>query len=335
MKDLKLSKTQALFVKAIIETGCGLHKMAELFAIVFPGVGVTGTHKEGSDLRHLAEFVLKENINSQIYKPVLENRLIELPRPISVIDFESTGVDTKEDRICQVGITRINTDCSLQSLSFLVNPGIPIPAGATKIHGITDEMVKDAKNFAQVFPDIISTIEGTDLLTYNGNRFDIPMFVAEVERAGGYWDYTKHNLLDAFGIESALYPRNLGVIFKKYTNRDLDGAHNAEADTNATAEVFINQLIQHPELSLDMAALALYGRGGKPLADISGKFAYNDEGQAVFTIGKHKGKTPLEVAVMEIGLPEDKKYNNWFLSSDMPKDSKLFLSNLLNTTTTK
>ncbi|MFX5801660.1 3'-5' exonuclease, partial [Acinetobacter baumannii] len=61
---------------------------------------------------------------------------------------------------------------------------MPIPAGATEVHGITDDMVKEAPTFKQVANEIKQFIEGCDLGGYNSNRFDIPMLLEEFLRAG-------------------------------------------------------------------------------------------------------------------------------------------------------
>src|SRR5687768_7713152 len=66
--------------------------------------------------------------------------------PILGADVESTGVDVEHDRIvtwCAVGLMPTG---HMDALHELVNPGVPIPTGATEIHGITDEMVQATGN---------------------------------------------------------------------------------------------------------------------------------------------------------------------------------------------
>lgn len=247
-----------------------------------------------------------------------------LTRPIATIDFETTGISTETDRICQFAITIINTDFTTQSISKHVNPGVPIPLSASKIHGITDDMVKDAENFAYYGPIILETIKGTDILTYNGNRFDIPLLLNELKRIGIEWDYTEHVLVDVFQIVCKVLPRTLSAIFEKYFSHPMKNAHNAEADTEATAAVFIEQLRVHPEIPGSMEEIALFCNDNKPIADLSGKFYYNDRGEPCFNLGKHKDKT------IEYVVQNDNSYFDWFLNKDFPSDSKKFLASLLN-----
>jgi DNA polymerase-3 subunit epsilon len=59
--------------------------------------------------------------------------------------LETTGTNLAIDRVVEIAIVKINTDGNKQIKRKLVNPEIPIPTGASDIHGITDDMVKDAR----------------------------------------------------------------------------------------------------------------------------------------------------------------------------------------------
>ena len=72
---------------------------------------------------------------------------LTLTRPIVFFDLETTGIDVQKDRIVQISLIKIYPDKREEVLTYLINPGMPIPAGATAIHGITNEDVKDMPNF--------------------------------------------------------------------------------------------------------------------------------------------------------------------------------------------
>lgn len=249
-------------------------------------------------------------------------RNITLFNPISSLDLESTGTDVEKDRICSIAITRITTDLKLQSMYTLVNPGIPIPPGATAIHGITDEMVKDAPFLNMITDEIIGALEGTDILTFNGLKFDMPMLNNEFNRIGYPWDYTRYNHIDAYRIFQKDNPRKLADAHRIYCGEPLNDAHNAKADTEGTAKVFLKQL-ENPAYPLDMAALQLLLNDNKPMADLSGKFYFNEEGQPCIKFGKHKGKTFDQVKI------DDASYFTWILEGNFPTDSKNFLKSIL------
>jgi DNA polymerase-3 subunit epsilon len=68
-------------------------------------------------------------------------------------------------------------DGSRQVKRKLINPEMAIPKDSSDIHGITDEMVKDAPTFKQAGNEIKMFIENCDLGGYNSNRFDIPILM--------------------------------------------------------------------------------------------------------------------------------------------------------------
>ena len=75
-----------------------------------------------------------------------------------VFDFETTGVDTQEDSIIEISAVKVRNHVITDQFSRLINPGTHIPAGATKINGITDEMVKEAPGLTEVLPEFLSFI---------------------------------------------------------------------------------------------------------------------------------------------------------------------------------
>ncbi|MFX8848620.1 3'-5' exonuclease, partial [Acinetobacter baumannii] len=68
---------------------------------------------------------------------------LSLSRPLAFLDLETTGINISTDRIVEIAIVKINIDGTKQVKRKLINPQMPIPAGATEVHGITDDMVKE------------------------------------------------------------------------------------------------------------------------------------------------------------------------------------------------
>ena len=97
---------------------------------------------------------------------------LNLTRPIAFIDLETTGVNISNDRIVEIAIVKILPDGTRQVKRKLINPLIPIPSGASDVHGITDDMVKDAPSFKQVANEIKQFMDNCDMGGYNSNRFD-------------------------------------------------------------------------------------------------------------------------------------------------------------------
>ena len=83
---------------------------------------------------------------------VIEKQKIE-EAVFTFIDVETTGLSPRSARVCEVAAVSFLGAARVGTLSELVNPGGPIPAEVSRIHGITDGMVKDCPPFAKfAFP---------------------------------------------------------------------------------------------------------------------------------------------------------------------------------------
>ena len=98
----------------------------------------------------------------------------------ATIDFETTGLSAKLDRVIEVGIVRTTADGRiLQEYSSLVNPSRDV--GRTDIHGITAGMLRDAPTFAQIAGDVALMLNGAVMVAHNAS-FDARFLDAELER---------------------------------------------------------------------------------------------------------------------------------------------------------
>jgi DNA polymerase III subunit epsilon len=103
-------------------------------------------------------------------------------QPIAVLDTETGGTDIARHRVCEVAIRIISPGQPVFAKSWLVDPGSPIPAEATKVHGITDEMVRNAPTFHDVAHELWMLVSACIPAAYNA-RFDRAMLIAEYLRA--------------------------------------------------------------------------------------------------------------------------------------------------------
>ncbi len=137
--------------------------------------------------------------------------MLQLKKPLAFIDLETTGVNLGTDRIVEIAIVKILPDGSKSIKRKLINPGIPIPKQASDVHGITDDMVKDAPSFKQVAQELKQMLDGCDLAGYNSNRFDIPLLMEEFFRAQIDFDMKNRKLLDVQNIFHKMEPRTLSA----------------------------------------------------------------------------------------------------------------------------
>lgn len=252
---------------------------------------------------------------------------IQLAKPIVFLDLETTGLNLSLDRIVEIAMLKIMPDGSRQMKRKLVNPERPIPAEVTAIHGITDEMVKDAPTFRQVANEVRQFMDNADLGGYNSNKFDWPLLVEEYLRAGLDIDIQGRRLLDVQKIYHTMEPRNLSAAYKFYCQKDLENAHSAEADIDATWEVFEAQVTKYPQLgnSLDTVFKVI---GEETIVDFARRMVM-ENGREMFNFGKHKGRAVEDV------LRTEPSYYDWMMKSEFPLHTKLKLTEIFNRTMLK
>src|SRR5436190_2666658 len=143
--------------------------------------------------------------------PESQTMSLKLSKPLAVIDLETTGINLASDRIVEIAIIKILTDGTRHVKRKLLNPEIPIPKASSDLHGITNEMVKDAPTFKQVANEIKQFLENCDLAGYNSNKFDIPVLVEEFYRAGIDFKFESRKMVDVQKIFYQMEPRTLSA----------------------------------------------------------------------------------------------------------------------------
>ena len=106
--------------------------------------------------------------------------------PTAILDFETTGLSsTSGDRVVEVAILRLEglDDPEPKRFSALINPGIPMPRRALEVHGIDDEMLKDAPLFAHVEDQVHRLLKGAVFVAHN-TGFDLGFLSQECARLG-------------------------------------------------------------------------------------------------------------------------------------------------------
>lgn len=106
---------------------------------------------------------------------------------LAAFDIESTGVSPEDDRIVTATVSVVGGDAPADSVSWLADPGVEIPAGATNVHGITTEMARaEGREPAAVVDEITTMLErevskGVPIVAFNA-RYDLTMLDREARR---------------------------------------------------------------------------------------------------------------------------------------------------------
>lgn len=246
---------------------------------------------------------------------------LKLKRPLVVFDLETTGVNPTTDRIIEICMLKVFPEGHEELRTYRINPTVPIHEQATAVHGITDADVADKPTFKDLSNEINHFLRECDFGGFNSNKFDFPMLVEEFYRAGVEFEVEKRKFIDAQRIFHFKEPRNLKAAYKFYCDKDLENAHSAEADTLATWSVLKAQIERYEDIPHDIEGLHKMS-GQNNLADLAGRFIYDDKREVIFNFGKHKGKFVKQV------LKDEPGYYAWMMDGDFPQQTKQVLTRI-------
>lgn len=239
----------------------------------------------------------------------------EQKRDIVFFDLETTGTNLSKDRIVQIAIKKIFADGRpTESKDRLIFPEIAIPKEATAVHGITNIKVRNEPPFRDIAKSLHEYLSGCDLGGYNIMSFDIPLLNQEFNRCGLFLDIKSVNIYDVYLMYCKINPRTLEAVYKRYIGSDLEGAHDAMKDTNATIEIFNKMVSTENELSsLSWEQLSDFCVNKSKIVDLAGMFSMNENGQYIFGFGKHKGNV----------VSTEKSYLSWMIDKgEFTEDTK-------------
>jgi len=258
---------------------------------------------------------------------------LNLKIPVCFFDLETTGTNVTQDRIIEIAVIKMMPGGELVRKHNLINPGMPIPAETSAIHGITDEDVKDKPMFKEVAKEYARFLEGCDLSGFNILKFDMPLLIEEFLRAGVDFDYSRRQIIDSQRIFHLMEKRTLSAALKFYCGRDIQDAHSADADATAAMDVLVSQVSRYDGqpvtdglgqslgvISNDMARLGeLASRG---MVDLAGRMVRDEKGEVIFNFGKHRNRSVTQV------LKAEPSYYDWMMNGDFPLDTKRKLTEI-------
>ena len=152
-----------------------------------------------------------------------------------VFDFETTGNKPYSAKIVQIGALLISNGSVIDTFESYVNPEMRIPEDVIKIHGITNDIVKDAPTIKEILPKFLSFIKNKTLVGYNIGSFDLNVLYSELPDDNfecdyvdvRYLDHKDNGTLESFCAKMSIVNQN---------------AHNALSDCYATNEIFAKAL---------------------------------------------------------------------------------------------
>jgi DNA polymerase-3 subunit epsilon len=245
---------------------------------------------------------------------------LNIQKPLAIFDLETTGLDISADRIVEIAILKVSPDGKEEKFEKRINPEMTISEESTSIHGISNDDIKDCPTFSDLADEIALFIGDSDLAGFNSNKFDIPLLAEEFLRVNHSFKAGDRRFIDVQNIFHKMEQRTLVAAYKFYCDKDLTNAHSADADVIATYEVLKAQIERYEEVENDIDFLAKFSTQNKnKILDFAGRIAQNENEEAIYNFGKHKGKTIAEIAENEPG------YYGWMLNGSFPRYTKAVL----------
>ena len=241
-------------------------------------------------------------------------------------DLETTGTNRDIDRVIQFSGIKYdpNTNKILGTKNLYIKPegNYTIAIQAWFKHKITPEFLSDKPYFKDVADEIVDFFgspDEYDILTYNGNSFDIPFLIKELNRVEKHIDFLSRQTYDAFLEEKRRNGINLENTFTRYYNTTMEdkglSVHDALSDVKATIGVFKAQ-----------QKAKKYGPDNLICEDnFLAILPFNGENKICFNYGKYAG-----LAVDWINT-FDTNYINWCLmdSTGFSKSTKEVITNIV------
>ena len=239
-------------------------------------------------------------------------------------DVETTGLNPKEDFIIQLSLIKFRKSDfqSILERNWYIKPthNFTISEGAQKVHGLSKEFILDnGVYFKDISDEFFDIIKDSDLLTYNGNTFDIRFLNEECKRWGLELDLDDKKTYDSFAMECRFSPRDLSSTYKRYTGLILEGAHDSLNDVKATKEVFRCQMEKY---GLKYGDIDEYQENNllTPDGSIRNAAAPGEEIKIVFAVGKYKDSEFMSITKKDPG------YIKWYMENVASNYTKKVLS---------
>lgn len=157
-----------------------------------------------------------------------------------VFDIETTGLNTWNDRIVEIGAVKVEDGQVIDEFDMLINPGIPMPPNVSAINNIYDDMLIDAESPGVVLYQFHQFIKDVDFLVgHNARRFDYPFLESEFDRHFIKFEpfKIKDTVYEARRAIKGLRSYSLAALCRVFQVRN-ETAHRALSDARTTQIIF-------------------------------------------------------------------------------------------------
>jgi DNA polymerase-3 subunit epsilon len=163
-----------------------------------------------------------------------------------VLDTETTGLSADSgDRIIEIGcVEMVDRKLTGKNLHFYLNPGRDSHEDALKVHGISNEFLKDKPQFRAIADELMAYLEGAELIIHNA-PFDLSFLNKELSLTGRapVKDFVA-GVVDSLMMAKELFPGKRNSLDALCDRLEVDNSgrtlHGALLDAELLADVYIN-----------------------------------------------------------------------------------------------
>lgn len=190
-----------------------------------------------------------------------------------VFDLETTGVSPSWDQVIEISGIRVRGGRAADEFTSLVNPGRPIPRGASQVNGITDDMVWDVPLFEQALGSFLEFAGSDVLVGHNIQSFDLLFLYRDAEK---FWGRIPENdYIDTLWIARNCLPQlshHRLTDLASYYGISAAGAHRALNDCYMNQQVFECLAKEMEKRKSSDTGQRICPRCGQALKQRNGKF---------------------------------------------------------------
>ena len=244
-------------------------------------------------------------------------------KPIVFFDLETTGKSNNPDnvRIIEISAKKVNPDTLEVIDNFYAkcnNEGVPIDPDATERHGIVESDLVGLPTFQSIAKSCFDFFDGCDVGGYYDTVFDVPILYFSFLRAGLRWDFKTPKNYDIYTLYRKYNSGKLAEVYNRYTGKTLDDAHEADADINATLDVYREMRNRGEEF--EEAELDTYSDRLDMMGNFKTRITETGKKEHYIAFGKWKGTDLNKV---------DKSYFKWIAENqDFPSDTRYYARKL-------
>jgi len=191
-----------------------------------------------------------------------------------ILDTETTGLSAETgDRIIEIGcVELLNRKLTRNNFHHYVNPERDSHEDALKVHGISNEFLRDKPLFAHIADELLAYLEGAELIIHNA-PFDLAFLNKELERLGkGPITEFVAGITDTLAMAKDMFPGKRNSLDALCDRLEVDNSgrtlHGALLDAELLADVYINMTRGQDALLIDAHATGTAEEGGVSLIDL-------------------------------------------------------------------